>query len=165
MKGLQTEKEGTDGGMRERLQGWEWTGRRVVVVGGVCVCVCWLGSLLWSPFMPCWINGILSLSLSFSPLFFHNFSFLHRLSLPLNHLVILSLLLSLLWFLSLSLPAFLLSCLSWAYVCDVIQDKEAKLAWNVRLTGRESVKTVRVEGKRRDREQMRRSQKEREIWR
>lgn len=53
MKGLQTEKEGTDGGMREkRLQEREPKGWRVVALVGEgacvcdCICVCCFGSPL-----------------------------------------------------------------------------------------------------------------------
>lgn len=52
-----------------------------------------------------------------------------------HHLVILSVSpsFSLLCFLSFSRTTFLLSCLSWPYVCDVMQDKGAKLGWDVKL--------------------------------
>lgn len=112
-------------------------GRRAVVVGGVCVSVLAGESSVKS------IHALLNQWNSFSrSLWF---------SLFLSHFLIPSQTLPLslppssgyspsvsppLWFLSLSCPTFLLSCLSRPYVCDVIQDKEAKLAWNVRLTER-----------------------------
>lgn len=150
MKGLQTEKEGTDGGMREkRLQEREPKGWRVIaLVGeGVCVCdyicVCCFGSPLWSPFMPIWMEFFLPHSPRLVSRFFFfrgggsSFKISHSLAdVPFfHHLVILSVSLSfsLLCFLSFSRTTFLLSCLSWPYVCDVMQDKGAKFGWDVKL--------------------------------
>lgn len=149
MKGLQTEKEGTDGGMREkRLQEREPKGWRVIALVGEGVCVrLYMCVLLWESSVKsihAHLNGILSPSLSPSgfPFFFFrgggsSFKIYHSLAdVPFfHHLVILSVSpsFSLLCFLSFSRTTFLLSCLSWPYVCDVMQDKGAKFGWDVKL--------------------------------
>lgn len=109
MKGEQTEREGSDEGMRERPREREWMGRGVMAGESSVKSI--------HALLNQWNSFSVSLLSPFSFTFFH----------PLADSVPRS---SLVWFLSVSRPAFLLSCLSWPYVCDVIQDKDAKLAWN-----------------------------------
>ena len=122
----------------------------------VCLSVCVLLGESCVKSIHALLNGILSpfLFLSVPLVFPFSLTYSHSLTVRLSPSsgYSVSLFFSLLWFISFSCATFLLSCLSWPYVCDVIQDKEAKLAWNVRLSERvredrwERVKYSETEG-------------------
>lgn len=142
MKGLQTGKEGRDGGMRERPQGRELMGRRVEVILGEKVCVCCLERLVWIPFTPCWMEFFLPLS--FFLFFAQIFSFPLWQSLSIIYCFLHFFSSNLLRFVSLSCVTFLLSSLSWLPVYDVIQNNKVKLVWNVAWTERTESERKRV---------------------